>query len=259
MIKTKKQMLTIVGAFTLIIILGTVSYAFFNYTRTGANNNLSTGQIVFNTSNSLLIDVNNEFPQDTNLSSEAMAAMKENHKGTLSITSHSTIGDGITYRIYAVRGDDITGKNRLLDENIKFQLTPNFTSGSNGFTVRTNNYASPSTLTFDNEGKALLSTGVVANTQDLTTVTYDYYMWIDGENILVSSTTKRATLLEGNPSVADTTSGNTTIGRYMKNTNVLTNVTLFPARVEDTGKTVYTTNEFSNGYYNLKIVVEALN
>ena len=48
--------------------------------------------------------------------------MKNNHKGTLSVSANTNIKDGIVYRIYAVRGDAITGKDRLLDENIKFQL-----------------------------------------------------------------------------------------------------------------------------------------
>ncbi len=35
MIKSKKQMLLVITIFTLILTLGSVTYAFFNYTRTG--------------------------------------------------------------------------------------------------------------------------------------------------------------------------------------------------------------------------------
>ena len=239
------------------VILGT-TYAIFNYTRIGGQSSLSTGQVKFDTTGELLIDVERDFPQDADLSGTELTNMKNSHKGELTIQSHTTLTNGIRYRIYAVRGDDITGKLRLNDENIKFQLTPNFTSGTNGFTVKTNDYAEPTNLSFDNEGKALLSTGIVKDTSSLTAVTYNYYMWIDGGNTLISSTTKRATLAEGNPSLADTTTGNTVADRYMKNDGTLTeDVTIFPARSSDTGKTVYTTNEFSNGYYNIKILVEA--
>ena len=182
--------------------------------------------------------------------------MKNNHKGTLTISSHSDLDDGISYRIYAVYGDDITGKQRLNDENILFQLTPNFTSGQNGIYLSTNNYDEEDYLVFEN-GKALIASGRVKDTTELTTVTFDYYMWIDGTNTLISSTTKRATLAEGNPSLADTTSGNVTAGRYMKNDSTLTTETLFPAKAEQAGKTVYTTKEFSQGYYNIRILVEA--
>ena len=38
MIKSKKQMFIIVGAFILVLMLFTTTYAFFNYTRTGSAN-----------------------------------------------------------------------------------------------------------------------------------------------------------------------------------------------------------------------------
>lgn len=255
----KKRMIIYgISVLTLIaVVLGT-TYAIFNYTRISGQSSLSTGQVKFSTTGELLIDMKRDFPQDADLSGTDLTNMKDSHKGELTIQSHTTLTNGITYRIYAVRGDDIEGKLRLNDENIKFQLTPNFTSGENGFTVKTNDYAEPNNLVFDNEGKALLSTGIVKDTTQLTAVTYNYYMWIDGGNTLISSTTKRAILPEGNPSLADTTAGNTVADRYMKNDSTLTEaVTIFPARQEDTGKTVYTTNEFSNGYYNIKILVEA--
>ena len=49
MIKSKKQMFTIISVFALVILLGTVSYAFFNYTRTGISNTIRVGRIYFNT------------------------------------------------------------------------------------------------------------------------------------------------------------------------------------------------------------------
>lgn len=258
MIKSKKQMYIVVGIFALILFLGGITYAFFNYTRVGSANSISTSTIIFNTSNDLLIDVSNDFPQD-DLEGQALADMKANHMGTLSVSGHNTLANGVIYHVYVVRGDDITSKQRLKDENILFQFTPNFTSGQNGFTIMSNSYSSPTSLTFDNTGKALISTGLVKNTSSLTTVSYNYYMWIDSANILVSSTSKRATLAEGNPSLADTTSGTTTAGRYMTNSSTLTTITLYPAKSEHSGKTVYTTNEFSNGFYNIKILVEAEN
>ena len=163
------------------------------------------------------------------------------------------------YNIYLLHGDDITGKTRLNDENIKFQLVPNFTSGTNGFTVLSNDYANPTNLSFDNEGKALISTGLIKDTSQLTTVSYAFHMWIDGGGMNISSTTKRATLAEGNPSLADATTGNTTATRYMRNdATEASTVTLFPAKTNQIGKTIYTTYEFSNGYYNVKFLVEAV-
>lgn len=241
----------------LIIIFGT-TYAFFNYTKTGANNTLHTGTIKFNHTSDTLIDVSNDFPQYADMTNAEEVALKSTHTGTLSVTGHTTYANGIRYRIYVLRGDDILNKQRLVDSSIKFQLEPSFTSGSNGFTVLTNNYSTPTNLVFDNDGKALISTGLVRNTSQLTTVNYNFYMWIDADTTHISSTMKRATLAEGNPSVADTTSGNTTASRYMRNDGVLVNnITIFPAPIDKAGKIIYTTNEFANGYYNIKFLVEA--
>ena len=52
MIKSKRQMFIVIGVFALVMLLGTVTFAFFNYTRTGAINNLGTGRIYFNSSQS---------------------------------------------------------------------------------------------------------------------------------------------------------------------------------------------------------------
>ncbi len=57
MIKSKKQIFVVIGVFTLVLMLGTVTYAFFNYTRTGSANNIKTGRIYFNSEASVLIVV----------------------------------------------------------------------------------------------------------------------------------------------------------------------------------------------------------
>ena len=241
----------------IITIFG-VTYAFYNYTKTGLANTLSSSTIEFDYTNDTVLDISNDFPQDVDLSNQELVAMKSNHTGSLTLEGHNTLANGMKYSIYVVHGDAISGKQRLDDSSIKFQLVPDFTSGSNGFTVTSNNYANPTNLVFDNEGKALISTGLVKDTTELTSVDYNFYMWLDSGAMHVSSTMKRATLPEGNPSLADTTSGNTTSSRYLKNDGTLTNnVTLFPASSNEAGKIIYTTNEFSNGYYNIKFLVVA--
>ncbi len=62
MIKTKKQMYLVIGAFALVMLLGGVTYAFFNYTRTGTANTIRVGRISFNTSQSNTLNLTNVFP-----------------------------------------------------------------------------------------------------------------------------------------------------------------------------------------------------
>ena len=255
----KKRNLVIIASLVLVVGLLAGTYAFFNYTKTGSSSSLSTSLVDFTFTDGNLIDVSNEFPLDENLNLEDLTAAQNAHNGSLSITGHTTLAKGVDYKIYVVHGDDINNKIRLNDSNIKFQLEPDFTSGQNGFTVKSNDYSDPTNLVFDNEGKALISTGLIKGTTQQTTVNYNYHFWIDGGSINISSTTKRETLAEGNPSLADSTTGNTTATRYMRNDNTeASTVTLFPAETNQVGKTIYTTYEFSNGYYNLKILVEAI-
>ncbi len=256
MLNNKKMIYIIVGSILLVTLIVGVTYAWFNYTRTGGNNSMTTGTIEFNFTDDTLMDITNDFPEYPDMTNSELIALKSTHTGSLNITGHNTLSDGVRYSIYLVHGDDISGKQRLDDLSVKFQLEPAFTSGSNGFTVLSNNYSTPTNLVFTN-GKALISTGLVKDTIQSTTVDYNFYMWIDAGTTFISSTTKRLVLPEGNPSLADTTSGNTTASRYMKNDGVLTTETLFPARSSETGKIIYTTNEFSNGYYNIKFLVEA--
>ena len=64
MIKSKKQMFVVIGVFTLVMLLGTVTYAFFNYTRTGPANRISVGRISFVSRQTQTISLTNLFPID---------------------------------------------------------------------------------------------------------------------------------------------------------------------------------------------------
>ena len=64
MIQTKKQMFIVIGVLALVLMLSTVTYAFFNYTRTGGANTISTGRITFNASQDGSINLTNAFPID---------------------------------------------------------------------------------------------------------------------------------------------------------------------------------------------------
>ena len=51
MIKSRKQMYLVIGAFALVLMLFTTTFAFFNYTRTEASNVIKVGRIFFESKN----------------------------------------------------------------------------------------------------------------------------------------------------------------------------------------------------------------
>ena len=162
--------------------------------------------------------------------------------------------NGVTFNVYAVHGEDVAGKTWLTDNIIKMKFVA--PANGDGFSITTNNYATAAAPTYT-DGKALIATGLIKNTTELTTKSYSLYIWVDEDLAFVSSTTKRANNAEGNPSMADATPGNVTATRYMKNDDVPSTVTLYPANDDSTGKIIYTTKEFSDAHYTIKIRVEA--
>ena len=246
--KNKKKI--ILGVIGLLIMVGAtfgITYAFFNYTRTGTNNTIETGTILFNYEEGTPLQLSNQFP----ISEEDLT---DDFKLTFSISGHNTLKEGVTFNIYAMHGDDIENKTWLTDNIIKMKFVA--PSDGDGFSITNNYYATGTTPTYS-DGKTLIATGLIKNTSELTTKNYSLYVWVDENLAFVSSTTKRVNNLEGNPSLADATSGTTTATRYMKNNNNASTVTLYPANSDSTGKIIYTTNEFSNSHYSVRIKIEA--
>ena len=96
MIKSKKQMFLVIGVFTLVMLLGTVTYAFFNYTRTGASNVIKTGRISFTSSQDGNINLTNVFPIT---SSEAETDTTNTDEVVITITGDTTYTGGIEYLV----------------------------------------------------------------------------------------------------------------------------------------------------------------
>ena len=64
MIKSKKQMFIVISVFALVMLLGEITYAFFNYTRTGVQNTIRVGRIAFVSRQTETINLTNLFPID---------------------------------------------------------------------------------------------------------------------------------------------------------------------------------------------------
>lgn len=92
--QSKQVLLSVIGVAILVVAVVGVSFAFFNYTRTGAENSVSTGTIYFRHQESAQrINITNFFPTDE-------AGRTENNSSSVTIT----IEGGTTYE----RGLDYT-------------------------------------------------------------------------------------------------------------------------------------------------------
>ena len=87
-----KKLLSIISIFLVLTIVIGVSFAFFNYTRTGLSNVISTGTITFNSSQDGRINLTNVFP----ITEEELETDESNHGSvTLNITGDTTYDEGI--------------------------------------------------------------------------------------------------------------------------------------------------------------------
>ena len=240
-------------AVALVLILCTfigVTSAFFSYVRTGNVNSLTTATIIFNYQDGSNLNISNQYPINWNKVNE-----NDSNKLTFSVTAHNTVTNGVSFNVYAIYGDEEIGKSRLLDSTMKMKFVA--PSDGNGFSITTNNFSNPTSPVFTNN-EVLIATGLVQGTSGSTTKNYSLYMWLDDGLAYASSTTKRTNNAEGNPSLADATTGNVeNVTRYMKNSNVSSSVTLYPAKTEAQGKIIYTTNELHNSYYSIKLKIVA--
>ena len=120
MIKSKKQMFIVLGVFTLVLMLGTVTYAFFNYTRTGSSNVIKVGRIVFNSTQGEFINLTNMFPIDV-----TNGIPNDNTKVgsvTINVTGDTTYEEGVEYLVSAVNVTN-TVNNKALPISIDVSYT----------------------------------------------------------------------------------------------------------------------------------------
>ena len=95
--QSKKVLLSVIGVAILVVAVVGVSFAFFNYTRTGATNSLSTGTIYFVTEETGSIAVTNFFP-----TSHTGTTVNNSSSMTVAITGGTSYSRGIDYSVYAV-------------------------------------------------------------------------------------------------------------------------------------------------------------
>ena len=121
-IKDKKIVFLIVGIAILLIGVVGVTYAFFNYTRTGAINNLGTGRIYFNSEQNGSLNMTNVFPMTSTQASNAQLDTV-----TVGIVGDTTYADGEEYEITLV---DVTNTINRKQIPINYIATYEATTGN---------------------------------------------------------------------------------------------------------------------------------
>ena len=147
--QSKQILLSVIGEAILVVAVVGVSFAFFNYTRTGAANQVSTGKIKFVSEQEGSITISNVFP----LTSEQLtteiakttvgnAAYDENYvpnfaEVVVTIKGETTYSQGLDYRVTAAAVDFETNATGTNATNVTLPVNVTVTAANLGTDVGT--------------------------------------------------------------------------------------------------------------------------
>ena len=121
MIKTKKQMYTVILSVFMLALIGSITYAFFNYTRTGTRNIVKTGNLQFTSSQDSTLTLTNVFP--------VYGSSVENDYTVdtlqIAITGSTTFNNGIEYLLTAEEINLETSTGKKIPLSLKVGVTGN--------------------------------------------------------------------------------------------------------------------------------------
>ena len=151
--QSKKVLLSVIGVAILVVAVVGVSFAFFNYTRTGGVNTVTTGTIHFNSSQSQL-NISNAFPIAKSTAQEATTSSHDNVSvSTVTITGDTSYSGGLDFRVRA------TGVNL---HNVPVSVLVTKTGSLSNATSEVASRSGDSIYTYDYENGTLLENSILA-------------------------------------------------------------------------------------------------
>ena len=180
---SKQVLLSVIGVAILVVAVVGVSFAFFNYTRTGTPNTIRTGTITFNSSNSSM-SITNVFP----IAKSALSTDVNNvGTSTVTISGNTNYTNGIDFEVTAqeVSSNIGTAAGKLpISVNVTTSSLSNVTTkGSNSGSMTVNSYEDGSTIY---SGAVLASGRIPADTTVNGTITIKAY--VDAAAVAITDT-----------------------------------------------------------------------
>ena len=132
-IKKERRLFFIIIPTILIIALIGISFAFFNYTRTGSANVIKVGRISFVTRQTETINLTNVFPIDkTNINTDTDNV----DEVVIEIEGDTDYADGIEYLVSSVDSNIYTSTGQIVPISLDFTVNGLGTPNTNYFTAR---------------------------------------------------------------------------------------------------------------------------
>ena len=170
---SKQVLLSVIGVAILVVAVVGVSFAFFNYSRTGlTENTFEVGYITFNASGTAAV-LDNAFPVDATEIANVTESTDDIAVMTVNISGETTYKDGIEFTVTAIPDADNT--------------IPSYVTT----TVGTTNLTAVTDLTaadkLNTTGETVLASGTIpADTEVNGTITIK--MYVDKSKVLITDT-----------------------------------------------------------------------
>ena len=186
---SKKILLSTIAIAIVIVLLSGVTFAFFNYTRTGASNVIKTGRIYFNSEQNGTLNMTNIFPLTSTQASSAQLDMV-----TVGIVGDTIYTDGEEFEITLTGlNNTVNGKEIPINYIATYTAATGWSIGESSetyFTARESKDANIYKLNATGkvvDGKQVL-TGYIKNGTTGISGTITIKAYIDADRIAISDT-----------------------------------------------------------------------
>ena len=205
--RNNQILLSVIGIAILIVAVVGVTYAFFNYTRTGSANNIATGRIYFNTTQNGTLNLTNVFPiKSTELDESTLDSV------TVGIVGDTTYAAGDGYLISLVDvNNTINGKKNPINYIAEVSNSGNL--GTTSATYFESRGGASSLYKLNSTGRVRegtrVLTGYIASGNTGINGTLTIKAYVDADKIAISDTYPSGDVDEDNDEVIDYTNGTT--------------------------------------------------
>lgn len=199
----KSVLVIIVSVILTLVVTMIMTYAIFSFLGIETTNNINTGKVNLQfTEGENNLNLTNQFPISDIDAYNIVSTGEDVAVGDFSITGNITLAEGLSYQITAIKGNEILGKNRFPDNQVKLYLVGT-TNGNGTISIQNGfNTANAGEETYGalasagnsgtdtkNGGEILLATGQVF--EDAAVHNYTLRMWLS-DAIRISDTTTTA-------------------------------------------------------------------
>ena len=186
--QSKRVLLSVIGVAILVVAVVGVSFAFFNYTRAGADNSVGTGRIKFLSTQEGTTAVSNFFPE---IPGSTTYTPGQASIATVHVTGGTTFSGGLEYRVRAVDVHNTNAVPVLID--IAETESTLSTSGHGTFTKAGTNNSGVGIVLAEGvqlaEGTITVGSGEAAAIDAWINGTFTVKAYIPADRVAISDTT----------------------------------------------------------------------